>query len=219
VVRGGDQARAQAAAVALAERGLPNFFGAQRFGADGKNADLGRAILAGSPDPEARRASRDRFLRRLVLSSWQSLLFNRWLAERMADGLFARALAGDAMKKLDSGGVFTCLDPAADQPRVDRFEISPAGPMFGHALAPLAGEAGEREERVLARDGLSRADLARGGGETEGTRRAARIPVKVDLEPVEGGYRASFDLPRGSYATVVMGELTKSDADLDEAGE
>jgi tRNA pseudouridine13 synthase len=43
--------------------------------------------------------------------------------------------------------------------------------------------------------------------------------VKVDLEPVEGGYRASFDLPRGSYATVVMGELTKSDADLDEAGE
>ena len=219
VVRGGDLARAQDAAVALAERGLPNFFGAQRFGADGKNADLGRAILAGSPDPEARRASRDRFLRRLVLSSWQSLLFNRWLAERMADGLFARALAGDAMKKLDSGGVFTCEDPAADQPRVDRFEISPAGPMFGHALAPLAGEAGEREERVLARDGLSRADLARGGGETEGTRRAARIPVKVDLEPVEGGYRASFDLPRGSYATVVMGELTKSDADLDEAGE
>jgi len=57
------------------------------------NAELGRAILSGSPDPEARRASRDRFLRRLVLSAWQSLLFNRWLAERIADGLFARALA------------------------------------------------------------------------------------------------------------------------------
>jgi tRNA pseudouridine13 synthase len=219
VVRGGDLAAARAAAEALAQRGLANFFGAQRFGADGSNADLGRAILRGSTDPEARRASRDRFLRRLSLSAWQSFLFNRWLAERMADGLLARALAGDAMKKLDSGGVFTCEDPVADQPRVDRFEISPAGPMFGHALTPAGGEAGAREARILAADGLTAADLARGGGETEGTRRAARIPVAVELEPVEGGYRASFELPRGSYATVVMGELTKSSADLGEAGE
>jgi tRNA pseudouridine13 synthase len=219
VVRGGDLGAARTAAEALSIRGLPNFFGVQRFGADGKNADLGRAILLGSDDPEARRASRDRFLRRLALSAWQSLLFNRWLAERMGDGLFARALAGDAMKKLDSGGVFTCEDPAADQPRVEAFEISPAGPMFGHALAPLAGEAGEREARILAADGVTAAELARGGGETEGTRRAARIPVAVALEPVEGGYRASFDLPRGSYATVVMGELTRSGDDLGEGGE
>ncbi|MEY2667982.1 MAG: hypothetical protein RJA59_620 [Pseudomonadota bacterium] len=216
VVRGGDAAAARAAADALAVRGLPNFFGPQRFGAEGTNADLGRAILSGSADPAARRASRDRFLRRFTLSAWQSLLFNRWLAERMADGLFARALHGDAMKKLDSGGAFTCEDPAADQPRVDRFEISPAGPMFGHALAPLPGEPGEREARILAAEGLTAAELARGGGEAEGTRRAARIPVNVTLEDVEGGYRASFELPRGSYATVVMGELTKTGADLDE---
>ena len=48
---------------------------------------------------------------------------------------------------------------------------------------------------------------------------ASRIPVAVELEGVDGGYRASFDLPRGSYATVVMGELTKSGAELDEAGD
>ena len=101
-----------------------------------------------------------------------------------------------------------------------RFEISPAGPMFGHALRPAAGEAGEREARILAAEAASRlADLARGGGEAEGTRRAARLPVAVELAEVEGGYRASFELPRGSYATVVMRELTRSDADLGEAGE
>jgi tRNA pseudouridine13 synthase len=219
VVRGGDLSAARAAADALAVRGLPNFFGAQRFGADGRNADLGRAILLGAPDPEARRASRDRFLRRLTLSAWQSLLFNRWLAARMADGLFGRALAGDAMKKLDSGGVFTCEDPEADQPRVERFEISPAGPMFGHKLRLAGGVAGEREAALLAADGVTAADLVRGGGETEGTRRAGRIPVAVALEPWGDGYRASFDLPRGSYATVVMGELTKSGAELGESGE
>jgi tRNA pseudouridine13 synthase len=137
----------------------------------------------------------------------------------MADGLLARALAGDAMKKLDNGGVFTCEDPEVDQPRVDRFEISPGGPMFGHKLRLAGGAAGERELTLLAADGVTVADLARGGGETEGTRRAGRIPLSVTLDPEGDGYRASFDLPRGSYATVVMGELTKAGADLGESGE
>jgi tRNA pseudouridine13 synthase len=211
-VRGGDLARARTCAEALRARGLPNFFGEQRFGADGKNADLGRAILLGrADDPEARRAARDRFLRRLVLSAWQSRLFNAWLAERLADGLFATAIAGDVLKKLDSGGIFTCQDPAVDAPRIAAFEISPAGPMFGHKLKPAEGEALPREQRLLAAEGVTTADLARGGGETEGTRRAGRIPVAIELTPIEGGYRAELELPKGSYATVVMAELTKSD--------
>jgi tRNA pseudouridine13 synthase len=99
---------------------------------------------------------------------------------------------------------------------VERFEISPAGPMFGHRLRLAGGEAGAREARLLAEDGVSAEDLARGGGEAEGTRRAARIPVAVALEPLADGYLARFDLPRGSYATVVMGELTRGAAALAE---
>lgn len=212
-VRGGDLSRARACAAALAERGLANFYGPQRFGAAGRNADVGRALLAGRlDDAEARRAARDRFLRRLVISAWQARAFNRWLAERMADGLFARALAGDVLKKLDTGGLFTCEDPAADTVRVLAFEISPAGPMFGHKLRLAAGEAAAREARLLAAEGISEADLARGGGEAEGTRRAGRIPVAIALEPEADGYRAAFELPKGSYATVVLGELTKGEA-------
>jgi tRNA pseudouridine13 synthase len=219
VVRGGDLARARACADALAARGLANFFGAQRFGAEGKNADLGRALLLGrGDDPEVRRAARDRFLRRLVLSAWQSRLFNAWLAERLQDGLFAAALQGDVLKKLDSGGLFICEDPAVDGPRVARFEVSPAGPMFGHKLRPAEGEALRREERLLAAEGIGPAELLRGGGETEGTRRAGRLPIAVALEPVEGGYRARFELPRGSYATVVLGELAKSPLELPDDG-
>ena len=37
--------------------------------------------------------------------------------------------------------------------------------------------------------------------------------------PVVTGDTSQIDLPRGSYATVVMGELTKSGGELDEAGE
>ncbi|MFO0582949.1 MAG: tRNA pseudouridine(13) synthase TruD [Anaeromyxobacter sp.] len=220
-VRGGDLARARACAAALAERGLPNYFGPQRFGAAGENALVGRRLLAGDRAPEVQRASRDRFMRRFVISAFQSHLFNRWLAARLEDGLFAAALAGDWLKKLDSGGLFLCEDPAADGPRVARFEVSPAGPMFGHALRPATGEALVREERILSAEGVALADFARGGGEAEGTRRAARLPVEVALDPTpEGdGYRARFELPRGSYATVVMRELMKREAELPEDGD
>ncbi len=220
-VRGGDAGAARAAAAALAARGLPNFFGPQRFGRDGRNGAVGRALVTGERTPEAGRAARDRFLRRLSLSAYQSLLVNRGLAERLADGLFAAALRGDVMKKLDTGGLFDCEDPAVDGPRVARFEISPAGPMFGHRLRPASHDALAREERLLAAEDVSLADFARGGGEAEGTRRAARLRVEVAVEPLaEGdGYRASFELPKGSYATVVMRELVKRDAALDEVDE
>lgn len=212
-VRGGDLARAEAAAAALGARGLPNFFGPQRFGAEGRNAIVGRALLTGERTPEAGRAARDRFLRRLSISAFQSLLFNRWLAERMADGLFAAALPGDVMKKLETGGLFTCEDPAADGPRVASFEISPAGPIFGTKLRAAAAEALAREARVLAAEAISLEDFARGRGEAEGTRRAARLRVEVALEPLPDGYRATFELPKGSYATVVMRELVKGEGE------
>ena len=43
--------------------------------------------------------------------------------------------------------------------------------------------------------------------------------MAVALEPLDDGYLARFELPRGCYATVVMRELTKSDADLPDDGE
>jgi tRNA pseudouridine13 synthase len=215
-VRGGDAARARAAAAALGERGLPNFFGPQRFGTEGRNAAVGKALLVGPETPEVRRAARDRFLRRLSLSAYQGLLFNRWLAERMADGLFAAALRGDVMKKLDTGGLFDCAEPELDGPRVGRFEISPAGPMFGHKLRAAGGDALAREERLLASEGITLAAFAKGGGEAEGTRRAARLRVDVAVEDLPDGYRARFELPKGSYATVVLGELVKDAAAVPE---
>lgn len=216
-VRGGALAPARVCASALAERGLPNFFGPQRFGTDGGNARVGRALLTGEATPEARRAGRDRFLRRLSISAWQSSVFNRWLSERLTDGLFASAIRGDLLKKLDTGGLFTCEDPAVDGPRVARFEVSPAGPMFGHKLRAAEGEAGAREARLLGAEGVGHADLLRGGGEAEGTRRAARLRVELELEPLGDGaegYLARFELPKGSYATVVMRELMKLEGEL-----
>jgi tRNA pseudouridine13 synthase len=218
-VRGGDRSKAEACARALGERGLPNAFGAQRFGATGHNADAGRAIILDRPEllpPDLARQARDRFTRRLFISAYQALLFNRWLARRVSDGLFARALAGDVLKKLDTGGLFSCEDPAIDTDRIGRFEIAPAGPLFGHKLLPARGEAEVRESAILTEEGLTVAALARAGALADGTRRAARIPVSIGIDPLEDGYRARFTLPKGSYATVVMGELMKVPVTLAE---
>jgi len=46
--------------------------------------------------------------------------------------------------------------------------------------------------------------------------RTASWRVNADIEPLSDGYWARFELPSGSYATVVVGELTKEGDALPE---
>lgn len=210
-------APAQAVLDALAQVGLANFYGAQRFGRRGDNASLGAALLGLGEHPELARAKHDRFLKRLAVSALQSELFNRCLTERLADGLWDEVLAGDVLRKRASGGVFVSTDAAVDRERVRTGELDITGPMPGHRERPAAqGEAFEREERVLAQAGVPRAAFAAAKGEAEGARRPFRVPLvngsvrEVGLDALE----LAFDLPAGSYATRVLAEVTKADVSL-----
>jgi tRNA pseudouridine13 synthase len=216
VVRGvaeGGLARAVAICERLRAQGAANLFGPQRFGKYGDNAELGRKILL--RDPAAQKAARDRFLRRMALSALQSELFNRCLAARIADGLFARAIEGDVLKKRGTGGLFVCENPATDTPRVAAFELDPAGPLPGHSIFAARGEALSREEAVIAEAGVDPASFAAGGDEMEGARRPYRIPVdELRVEPLaEEALVLSFALPKGSYALSVLREVTRSPTD------
>lgn len=194
--------RARAIARALAERGAANFFGEQRFGATGDNAVAGRELLAG------RRGPREKWKRKLLLSAWQSELFNRWLAARIGDGLFRRILEGDVAKKTDTGGLFTVEDPAAEQPRLDGGGIVYTGPLFGAKMRWATGPAGERERAALAAEGVEESALKKAG--LTGSRRPAIMLVDgltVDEHP--DGLAFGFSLPKGSYATTLMREFMK----------
>lgn len=186
--------------------GVPNYFGEQRFGRD-DNSEKGRRLILGerldrAPSP---------FQRKMYLSAFQSLLFNQALAQRITEGTLAKALLGDVLRKTDTGGLFVCEDPAVDQPRVEAFEVSPAGPMFGPKMTKAAGEVAEREAALLREAGVTAEDFRRGKSETEGTRRPYRIPLEDVRVEDEGTARViSFTLPKGSYATVVMAELMKA---------
>lgn len=219
LVRGADPAKADVAA-AVAERirrdGLPNYYGPQRFGKDGETLELGLRLLRGErPD---RRPSP--FLLKLALSAAQAHLFNLCLAGRMTDQLLRRVLAGDVMVKWPFGGMFVVTDVPREQARFDARETIHAGPIFGRKTFASAGVVAEREAAVLSAAGLTPRAFDGFGKLVQGTRRANLVYVD-DLatawEP--DGLRLTLTLPAGSYATVLLREVTKADGDADEVAE
>lgn len=187
----------------LTQDGLPNYFGPQRFGRAGDNAERGRALLEGTLQ------IRGRFERRMLVSALQSALFNDWLDARIDDGLFDQAIAGDLLQKRESGGVFACVDPQTDTARMQAGELDALGPMFGRKLRPVTADAARREAQVLERAGIETALFASAGRDGQGARRPARVPLAHARVEVDGDdLVVGFELPRGAYATVVLGELS-----------
>ena len=198
----------------LRGQGLPNFYGPQRFGRNGETLQLGLSLLRKEPPPPlaGRTANlRSPFLRKLALSAAQAALFNQYLAQRMADGLLRRVLAGDVMARWPFGGMFVADDVPREQERFDRRETVQAGPMFGRKTFAAAGLAAEREEATLAGAGLTRASFLGFGKLLQGTRRHNLVYIDgLEATVIPDGVSLTFVLPAGSYATVLLRELMKS---------
>ena len=215
--------RAQAILDRLGALGLPNRYGAQRFGARGDNAEQGRALLrGGDPRNDSRSGGRrdyrrfGRSERRLMVSALQSELFNAYLDGRMRDGALRTVVAGDLLRKRESGGIFAAAEEylPAVQARLDAGEIDITGPMFGHKMqAPTAGSlSAAREQAVLEQAGMSLEDFAAAGALAEGTRRPLTVPVedaRVELANSPDSIMLWFSLPSGAYATVLVDEIAK----------
>lgn len=198
-------------AACLSAHGLPNRFGAQRFGREGANVGRGAALLRGERVPDAG----DKRAQRFLLSALQSAVFNDVLAAR--PGPLDRLELGDVAVLHKSGGLFPVEDLAREQPRADRLEISPTGPIFGNRMLAAAGAPAEREREVFERWELPDPDDL---GSAAGIRlRGGRRPLRVRPEGLEvrsegdDAARVEVTLPPGSYATVLLEELV---GDFDE---
>ena len=193
----------------LKGRGVPNFFGPQRFGRSGDNVARGLALLRGEADVPPRRRS-------ILLSSVQSAVFNEVLARRL--DTLGEVSAGDVAYKHENGACFVVEDEAAERPRAQSFEISPTGPLPGPKLLAAREAQGELEAEVMREQGVANEDFAQFRG-FSGERRPLRV-VLADAQLAAGvdeygpHVTAAFSLPPGSYATVVLRELMKVD-DLD----
>lgn len=198
---------------ALTERGLPNYYGDQRFGTDGDNAERALSWILGKTRPP-----RAPFECKLLVSALQSELFNTVLAERIAGGLLSDAVDGDLLRKEDTGGLFTTEDLDDAKARVRSWAVSPTGPMFGASMRWPERESKARELAVLERRGLSVEGLSVFKRWGEGTRRPLRIRLAdVAVEDVDStSLLLKFTLPAGSYASIVVREITKTASETAE---
>jgi len=151
--------------------------------------------------------------RSLYFSALQSALFNQIVARRI--GQLDRLLLGEVAWIHRNGACFHVEDVGAEQPRCDAFEISPTGPLFGRKMKAPSGEAAELEMAVLRDAGLEPLEVASPEhARLDGARRPLRVPLtdtSFDVgEDRHGRFvEVRFALPPGSYATVVLRELTK----------
>lgn len=189
----------------LVERGVPNYFGEQRFGKRGANLAKGLRILRGNPRKAAR--SMPRRLLSLVVSAVQSEVFNRVLIERREHT--GQLRLGDVAWLHRNGAAFVVEDVQAEQSRCDAFEVSPSGPLPGPKMLRARDGAEEVEEAAMRSVGLDYEIFGKMPyGTHDGARRPLRVPVREPRAEVEdAGIRVSFELPRGAYATAVLREL------------
>lgn len=199
----GDREAAEARLAAMAARGVPNYFGEQRFGLGGNNVQQAKAMFGG------RRVDRDK--RSILLSAARSHIFNGVLAERVTAGAWDAPMDGEIWS-LDGSRSWFGPEPFNDTlaERLGRFDIHPSGPLWGSGETPAADAAGELERAVAARD----EDLAVGlaGARMDQERRALRLmPRDLTWRWLEdGALEVSFGLPAGAYATTVLREVAET---------
>ena len=114
---------------AIAARGVPNYFGEQRFGRGGANIALGQAVLDGRRVPRHKRS--------LGLSALRSLQFNEELDGRVRDGSWEALKVGDKANLDGSGSVFDVEEITPElRRRCEELDVHPCGTL------PALGEAG-----------------------------------------------------------------------------
>ncbi|MDQ5897423.1 MAG: tRNA pseudouridine13 synthase [Pseudomonadota bacterium] len=164
---------------AIAAQGVPNYFGAQRFGFDGGNVEQGRAMLA----REIR--VRNPKKKGIYLSAVRSFVFNEVLARRIAQGLWGRTLPGDVM---DEAG-------------------RPTGPLWGRGRVSTTDEA-QALENAVAQGHATLCDGMEHAGLDQERRALVAHPADMAWEwPQADQLVLSFSLPAGNYATSVLDEI------------
>jgi tRNA pseudouridine13 synthase len=175
----GDRDAIEANLKAVASQGVPNYFGAQRFGFEGGNVEQGRAMLA----REIR--VRNPKKKGIYLSAVRSFVFNEVLALRIQQGRWGQTLPGDVM---DEAG-------------------RPTGPLWGRGRVITTDQAQALENGVAGRhatlcDGMEHAGL------DQQRRALVARPVDMSWEwPQAHQLVLTFSLPAGTYATSVLNEI------------
>jgi len=190
-------------------RGVPNYYGPQRFGRNAGNINQALAMFNGG------KKVKDRGLRSILLSSARSWLFNSVVSNRVKNENWQRLFSGEPANLDSTNSVFTveCVDK--ENERLERLDIHPTAPLWGQDSKRLTSafdaELLSLEENAM----LPFFDLQKGleGARLDYQRRATRVVVKHltwQYEQVSSNQLdciLDFELNRGQFATSVLREL------------
>lgn len=198
----------------IQRRGVPNYFGVQRFGRDGGNLTTALRWFETGSAPE------DRQQRSFALSAGRSALFNRIVARRVELGSWDQLMPGEVANLDGSGSIFDVHElDATLLARCAELDIHPSAALWGRGELRSRDAVAALEQEVAQAHSVLATGLESAGLEQE--RRATRMPV-LDLRwNWQGGHlNLEFRLHRGSFATSVLRELVTAanhDLPLDES--
>ncbi len=188
----------------MRQKGVPNYFGEQRFGIDAGNLTGAASWFAG----ELR--VKNRQLKGFYLSAARSYLFNLQLAERLKRSSFDRVIAGDILM-LEGSSQLHSTTPSTgedlnEQQQLDRLTLHPTALLVGRGRTLPSGQTLEIEQQVVNEFAKWAESLQKNGLVNE--RRAIRIALKTlnwEIQPDQ--LRLQFELPVGCFATSVLREI------------
>ncbi|MFA6195167.1 MAG: tRNA pseudouridine(13) synthase TruD [Sulfurimonas sp.] len=207
----------------ISDFGMPNYFGYQRFGNDGDNHIDGEKVAKGI------KKERNPKIKKLLISAYQSHLFNLWLSRRLEINTLIKnfsaselepllnmpieeveqlkaqkhpfkVMLGDIMEHYPHGRLFDFDGSQEDLERFMNRDISVTGLLCGKKVRVSSQAAGMVEKEF--NDTINE----------DGARRYAWVyPTEVEGRYLseEAQYEMNFSLPKGSYATVLVEEIAK----------
>ncbi len=128
----------------MALAGVPNYFGAQRFGRNEHNLVMAQRLFHG----ELTRLKPAQ--RSLYISAARSFLFNHLLGERVKQGNWNQACLGDVFQLEGSAKWFVDDASANLAQRVASLDIHPTGPLVGVEPTPARQAVQQIEDQVLS---------------------------------------------------------------------
>lgn len=183
------------------EEGVPNYFGAQRFGRFGKNIDKARAMFKGD-------VTVNRQQRGFYLSAARAFLFNEVLSERVKRDVWNKGFEGDVMMLAGTNSFFKTqtIDEVLIK-RLSDFDIHPSVPLWGKGRLASSAETKLLEEKIVQQYPLFAQGLENYGLHQQ--RRASRLIAQdLEYEYIDGAtLKLTFTLLKGAFATTVLREL------------
>ncbi|EEN97605.1 tRNA pseudouridine(13) synthase TruD [Vibrio cholerae] len=183
----------------VAELGVPNYFGSQRFGRHGNN--LSEARRWGRDNVRSRNQNQ----RSLYLSAARSWIFNQIVSKRIEQGCFARFIEGDiALAEQQMFNVDG--DLALWDQRLQAGEVAISAALAGDNALPTSGQALPLEQAELDAEPDLMA-LIRGNRMRHDRRAIALKAQKLSWQVQEDQITLRFSLDAGSFATSLVREL------------